>query len=76
MTRLIHPKYLRVILPAILICATLLVVSCNNNKTKETTTSDTVSLKTDSTVLRDNTNMTIDTTHKDTTKGEQTPPPR
>jgi hypothetical protein len=76
MTRLIHPKYLRVILPAILISATLLVVSCNNNKTKETTTSDTVSLKTDSTVLRDNTNMTIDTTHKDTTKGEQTPPPR
>ena len=76
MTRLIHPKYLRAILPAILICATLLVVSCNNNKTKETTTSDTVSLKTDSTVLRDNTNMTIDTTHKDTTKGEQTPPPR
>ena len=74
MFRIIHPKYLRAILPAILICATLLVATCNNDTTKETKSTDT-------TVLKDNTDMTADTLRtdtlvKDTTKGEQTPPPR
>ena len=74
MFRIYHPKYARIILPAILIAATLLVVGCNNENETESKTVD-------STVLRDNTNMSADTIKKDTlkidtTKGEQTPPPK
>ena len=69
MFRIYHPKYTRILLPAILIAATLFVVGCNNENKTETKTVD-------STLLRDNTNMSGDTLSKDTTKGEQTPPPK
>ena len=70
-----HLKHLRVLLPAILFAAFLLVLSCNN-ETKTETNTDTSTIKTDP-VVKDNTDMTGDTTlSKDTTKGEQTPPPK
>jgi hypothetical protein len=76
MFRIYHPKYARIILPAILIAASFFIFGCNNDNKTETKTTDSSNITVDSTLLRDNTNMSGDTLSKDTTKGEQTPPPK
>jgi hypothetical protein len=75
MIRINHPKYLRVILPAILISASLFLFSCNNDSTTEKTSTDTSKIKADTIKVKDSMDMPIDTV-KEKPKGEQTPPPK
>jgi hypothetical protein len=76
MIRNYHPKNLRVVLAVALISGSLVVVSCNSKSKSEKKDADTTVIKTDTMPVQDNTNMMEDTTKKDTTKGEQTPPPK
>ena len=76
MIRINHPKNLRVVLAVALISGSLMVVSCNNKSKSDKKETDTTIIKKDTMPVPDNTNMMEDTTKKDTTKGEQTPPPK
>ena len=78
MIRINHQRNQRAILAVLLISASLLVFSCNNESKKETKETDTTKvINADTMPVPDNTNMKADTTSKnDTMKGEQTPPPK
>ncbi len=75
-------KHLRVSLSAILLSASLLILdSCNNKSEEKTENKDSMTTtveKVDSQAMKDqgDRKMQDSTGTKDTTKGEQTPPPK
>ena len=71
-------KHLKAALSVVVLSSTLLVFSCNNKSDKDKKDADTTKMENADTNKMNNepVKMESDTTHKDTGKGEQTPPPK
>jgi len=72
-------KPLKAALSVVLLTSMLLVFSCNNKSDKDKKDADTTTKMESSDTSKMNNEpvkMESDTTHKDTGKGEQTPPPK